>query len=228
MQQKWLREIRERLERIFKFIPGVPTSSGQDFSKKRGKIVKVCLHFSFTLQITLQFDELFVVPISCDFDINPEFVGTPGIYISENWDRTEDYFLYSCDYDRCTFYTNQDNWIKRPLYTLHYADRVTHKTFFKNKEFGGLDLVAKKPIRNCQFFALCCLKAKYKTKANLKSFLQCDVVVFDNHDDDDGNIVYRRQVGKIKRKSSLLWTLSYCNSNSEFSLTLMHSLRYIT
>ena len=105
------------------------------------------------------------------------------IYISENWDRTEDYFLYSCDYDRCTFYTNQDNWIKRPLYTLHYADRMTHKTFFKNKEFGGLDLVAKKPIRNCQFFALCCLKAKYKTKANLKSFLRGDVVVFDNHDD---------------------------------------------
>ena len=61
------------------YIPGVPTSSGQDFSKKGGKIVKVCLHFSFTLQITLQFDELFVVPISCDFDINPEFVGTPGM-----------------------------------------------------------------------------------------------------------------------------------------------------
>ena len=61
------------------YIPGVPTSSGQDFSKKGEKIVKVCLHFSFTLQITLQFDELFVVPISCDFDINPEFVGTPSM-----------------------------------------------------------------------------------------------------------------------------------------------------
>ena len=48
-------------------------------AKKGGKIVKVCLHFSFTLQITLQFEELFVVPISCDFDINPEFVGTPGM-----------------------------------------------------------------------------------------------------------------------------------------------------
>lgn len=48
-------------------------------AKKGEKIVKVCLHFSFTLQITLQFDELFVVPISCDFDINPEFVGTPGM-----------------------------------------------------------------------------------------------------------------------------------------------------
>ena len=48
-------------------------------AKKGEKIVKVCLHFSFTLQITLQFDELFVVPISCDFDINPELVGTPGM-----------------------------------------------------------------------------------------------------------------------------------------------------
>ena len=48
-------------------------------AKKGEKIVKVCLHFSFTLQITLQFEELFVVPISCDFDINPEFVVTPGM-----------------------------------------------------------------------------------------------------------------------------------------------------
>ena len=48
-------------------------------AKKGEKIVKVCLHFSFTLQITLEFDELFVVPISCDFDINPELVGTPGM-----------------------------------------------------------------------------------------------------------------------------------------------------
>ena len=229
MQQKWLREIRERLERIFKFIPGVPTNSGLISKSQEIGTTKSSSNWRVICSVKLKCKQTFTIFFPFLLKSCPELVGTPGIYISENWDRTEDYFLYSCDYDRCTFYTNQDNWIKRPLYTLHYADRVTHKTFFKNKEFGGLDLVAKKPIRNCQFFALCCLKAKYKTKANLKSFLRGDVVVFDNHDDDDdGNIVYRRQVGKIKRKSSLLWTLSYCNSNSEFSLTLMHSLRYIT
>ena len=168
MQQKWLREIRERLERIFKFIPGVPTNSGLISKSQEIGTTKSSSNWRVICSVKLKCKQTFTIFFPFLLKSCPELVGTPGIYISENWDRTEDYFLYSCDYDRCTFYTNQDNWIKRPLYTLHYADRVTHKTFFKNKEFGGLDLVAKKPIRNCQFFALCCLKAKYKTKANFK------------------------------------------------------------